>query len=115
MLFRANKKWALAHSSLPSNHRCGHGILLRRNKIVCNCHHTSSFFGFQWAEKVLDSGSGFLLGVLAIPMVFTMVKRGEVVVDCVVNVVGGTSLLWSGKQDRFWRFIFLRAQVGFAN
>jgi hypothetical protein len=106
MLFRANKKWALAHSSLPSNHRCGHGILLRRNKIVCNCHHTSSFFGFQWAEKFPDGGSGFLLRVLAILVVFTMVKRGEVVVDCVVNVVGGRSLLWNLKMGQGFEVYF---------
>src|SRR5271155_1437908 len=94
MFFRANKKWALAHSSLPSNRRCGHGSSLRRNKIVCNCHHTSSFFGFQWAKKVLDGERGFLRGFLAILVVFTMVKRGEIVVNCVVNVDSGTPLLW---------------------
>src|ERR1700722_8328319 len=77
MFFRANKKWALAHSSLPSNHRCGHGSSLRRNKIVRNCHHTSRFFGFQWAKKVMDGERGFLQGFLAILVVFTMVKRGE--------------------------------------
>src|ERR1700678_3428578 len=85
MLFRANKKWALAHSSLPSNRRCGHGLLLRRNKIVCNCHHTSSFFRFQWAEKVSGGGCRFLLGILAILVSSVVVNRGEVVVSCVVE------------------------------
>jgi hypothetical protein len=97
MFFGANKKWALAHSSLPSNRRCGHGLLLRRNKIVCNCHHTSSFFGFQWAEKVPDGGSLFLQGVFAILPFCTMEKCGEVVVNCVVKVDIGTLFLWSLK------------------
>jgi hypothetical protein len=39
----------------------------------------------------------FLQGVLAIVMVFTMVNRGEIVVNCVVNVDSGRSLLWSRK------------------
>jgi hypothetical protein len=97
MFFRANKKWALAHSSLPSNHRCGHGSSLRRNKIVRNCHHTSSFFGIQWAERVLGGGCGFLLGVLAILVCSVVVNRGAFVVNCVVNVDNGTPLLWSLK------------------
>ena len=57
-------------------------------------------------EKVPDGGSGFLLGVLAIPVVFTTVKRGEVVVDCVVNVVGGPSLLWSHKMGQGFEVYF---------
>jgi len=106
MFFRANKKWALAHSSLPSNRRCGHGSSLRRNKIVCNCHHTSSFFGFQWAKKVLDGERGFLQGFLAILVVFTMVKRGEIVVNCVVNVDSGTPLLWRVKVGQYFEVYF---------
>ena len=54
MFFRANKKWALAHSSLPSHHRCGHGILLRRNKIVCNRYDTSVLRGIQWGGSADD-------------------------------------------------------------
>jgi hypothetical protein len=49
--------------------------------------------GFQWAKKVLDGERGFLQGFLAILVVFTMVKRGEIVVNCVVNVDSGTPLL----------------------
>jgi hypothetical protein len=109
MFFRANKKWALAHSSLPSNRRCGHGSSLRRNKIVCNCHHTSSFFGFQWAKKVPDGESGFLRGFLAILTFCTMVKRGEIVVNCVVNAVSGRSLLWSLKPGHDFEVYFLAA------
>jgi hypothetical protein len=106
MFFGANKKWALAHSSLPSNHRCGHGSSIRRNKIVRNCHHTSSFFGFQWAKKVAVVGRCFLQGVLAILVVLTMVKRGEFVVNCVVNVVDCRSLLWSLKVGQGFEVYF---------
>jgi hypothetical protein len=50
--------------------------------------------GFQWAKKVLEEERGFLQGFLAILVVFTMVKRGEIVVNCVVNVDSGTPFLW---------------------
>jgi hypothetical protein len=39
-------------------------------------------------------------------MVFTMVKRGEVVVDCVVIVVGGRALLWSLKMGQGFEVYF---------
>src|ERR1700751_4557712 len=62
MLFRANKKWALAHSSLPSNHRCAHGILLRRNKIVCKSDNTTIFPGIQRRWRLGRGNWGIITG-----------------------------------------------------
>jgi hypothetical protein len=39
-------------------------------------------------EKIWRGGMWFLLGNMAFLQSQTMVKRGQVVVDCVVNVVG---------------------------
>jgi hypothetical protein len=42
-------------------------------------------------------GNAFFQGVLAILVCIVVVNRGEVVVNCVVNVDSGTPLLWSLK------------------
>jgi hypothetical protein len=48
MLFGANKKWALAHSSLPSHRRSRsrHTFTTEQNRLHLN--GTSSFQGIQW-------------------------------------------------------------------
>jgi hypothetical protein len=48
-----------------------------------------------------------LQGVLAILVVFIMVKRGAVVVSCVVNVVREQSPLWSVKVRHDFEVYFL--------
>ena len=48
-------------------------------------------------EKMAVVGMLFLQGVLAILVCIVVVNRGEVVVNCVVNVDSGTPLLWSLK------------------
>jgi hypothetical protein len=50
-------------------------------------------------EKMFCGGSAFLLGVLRFLVCFVVVNRGEVVVDCVVNVV-------------CWLPLFRRLKVG---
>jgi hypothetical protein len=62
--------------------------------------------GFQWAKKVLEEERGFLQGFLAILVVFTMVKRGEIVVNCVVNVDSGTPLLWKVRVGQHFEVYF---------
>ena len=65
-----------------------------------NRSQLSSYIQFFWNSmggKVPEAERCFLQGVLAIVMVFTMVNRGEIVVNCVVNVDSGRSLLWSRK------------------
>jgi hypothetical protein len=62
MFFGANKKWAIAHSSLPSISRCDHGTSVRRNKIVANpmIHPLGFYFNgaifFGWCEVVVLRG-----------------------------------------------------------
>src|ERR1700733_268037 len=57
------------------------------------------FFGFCAWKKMFCGGSAFLLGVLSFLACFVVVNRGEVVVDCVANVV-------------CWLSLFRRLRVG---
>jgi hypothetical protein len=50
-------------------------------------------------EKMFCGGSAFLLGFFEILVCFVVVNRGDVVVDCVVNVV-------------CWLILFRRLNVG---
>src|SRR6185312_10667947 len=51
-VFKANKKWVLTHSSLPSICRCAHGGFEQRNKSV-NPDDTSSGGRFQYWEFLI--------------------------------------------------------------
>jgi hypothetical protein len=55
------------------------------------------FFSISMGGKVSDGGRGLLLGILTIFGCSVVVNRGEVVVNCVVDVDSGTPLLWSLK------------------
>jgi hypothetical protein len=52
-------------------------------------------------------GSAFLLGIFEILVCFVVVNRGEVVVDCVVNVVCWLSLFRRLKVGQVFNFIFV--------
>jgi hypothetical protein len=57
-------------------------------------------------EKSSDGERGFLQGFLAILVVFTMVKRGEIVVNCVVNADSGRPLLWRVRVGQHFEVYF---------
>ena len=55
---------------------------------------------------VSDGGRGFLLGILTILVYIVVVNRGEVVVNCVVDVDSGTPLLWGLKAGHCFEVYF---------
>jgi hypothetical protein len=57
-------------------------------------------------RKSSGGGKVLLQGVLAIVEVFTMVNRGEIVVNCMVNVDSGTPLLWGPNEGHDFEVYF---------
>jgi hypothetical protein len=58
------------------------------------------------AEKMFCGGEAFLLGFFEFLVCFVMVNRGEVVVDCVVNVVCWLSLFRRRKIGQVFQLYF---------
>jgi hypothetical protein len=59
----------------------------------------------RW-EKMFCGGSAFLLGILSFFACFVVVNRGEVVVDCVVNVVCRLPLFRRLKVGQLFQLYF---------
>jgi hypothetical protein len=57
-------------------------------------------------EKMFCGGSAFLLGILSFLVCFVVVNCGEVVVDCVVNVVGRLPLFCRLKVGQLFQLYF---------
>jgi hypothetical protein len=89
-------------SSVKSPVRSRHTLTTEQNRLQLPSYIQT--FGISRGEKVSDGGNGFLLGVLAILVVFAMVNRGQIVVNCVVNLVNKQSLLWSLKLGHYLKF-----------
>jgi hypothetical protein len=56
--------------------------------------------------KVSDGGRGFLLGILTILVYIVVVNRGEVVVNCVVDVDSGMVVLRGLKTGHWFEVYF---------
>jgi hypothetical protein len=63
-------------------------------------------------EKNVDGERWFLLGVFEFHGVFWMVNRGEVVVNCVVNVVRCVVPFWVEKHANFSKYILANSRFG---
>jgi hypothetical protein len=91
-------------SSVKSPVRSRHTLTTEQNRLQLPSY--IQFFGISMGGKSSGWWKWLFAGVLAIRVVLTTVKRGEVVVDCVVNVVGGTSLLWNLKMGQGFEVYF---------
>jgi hypothetical protein len=82
-------------SSVKSPVRSRHTLTTEQNRLQLSSYIL--FFSISMGGKVSEGESGFFQGVLAILVCIVVVNRGEVVVNCVVNVDSGRTLLWSLK------------------
>jgi hypothetical protein len=78
-------------SSVKSPVRSRHTLTTEQNRLQLPSYIL--FFSISMGGKDSDGGRGFLLGILAILVCIVVVNRGEVVVNCVVDVDSGTPLL----------------------